>query len=116
MYIESVKLLKTLKAGKRIWLEGVVLRPPLPKEILDEILYNTGTVHVVGMPEKLVRKEIHDMISKPEMKTPDLKLKTLVAETNTSQTVTEAVTPPPAASQQPKKLLVVRGRGKGKKK
>jgi hypothetical protein len=56
------------------------------------------------------------MISKPEMKTPDLKLKTLVAETNTSQTVTEAVTPPPAASQQPKKLLVVRGRGKGKKK
>jgi hypothetical protein len=115
MYIESVKLLKTLKAGKRIWLEGVVLKPPLPKEILDEILYNTGTVHVVGMPEKLARKEIYDMISKPEMKTPDLKLKSMVAETNTSQIVTEAVTPPPALPQ-PKKLLVVRGRGKGKKK
>lgn len=108
MYIESVKMLKTMKAGKRIFLEGAVLKPPLPKEILDEIIYNTGTVHVNGMPSKLTRQQVYDMVSTPEMRTPDLRVKQLLIETQT-QGVTKAVAPEPPAPPKPiKKLLVQR--------
>ena len=108
MYIESVRMLKTIKAGKKIFLEGAVMKPPLPKEILDEIIYNTGSVHVVGMPSKLTRQQVYDMVSTPEMKTPDLRAKQLLIETQT-QGVTKAVTPePPAPPKPPKKLLVQR--------
>jgi len=109
MYIESVRMLKTIKAGKRIFLEGAVMKPPLPKEILDEIIYNTGSVHVVGMPSKLTRQQVYDMVSTPEMRTPDLRAKQLLIETQT-QTVTKAVAPEPAAPKPPKKLLVQRQR------
>ena len=108
MYIESVKMLKTIKAGKKIFLEGAVMKPPLPKEILDEIILNTGSVHVVGMPQKLTRQEVYDMVSTPEMKTPDLRVKQLLIETQT-QGVTKVTPPePPAPPKLPKKLLVQR--------
>ena len=108
MYIESVRMLKTIKAGKKIFLEGAVMKPPLPKEILDEIIYNTGSVHVVGMPSKLTRQQVYDMVSTPEMKTPDLRAKQLLIETQT-QGATKAVAPePPAPPKPPKKLLVQR--------
>jgi len=113
MFIESVKMLKTLKAGKRIFLEGAVLKPPLPKEILDEIICNTGSVHVVGAPQRMTRQQVYDMVSTPEMKTPDLRAKQLLAETQT-QGSTQVVTEPsePAAPLKPvKKLLVQRKRG-----
>ena len=113
MYIESVKMLKTVKAGKRIFLEGAVMQPPLPKEILDEIIHNTGTVHVIGMPQKLTKQQIYDMVSVPEMKTPDLRAKQLLIETQT-QTTTKAVGPEPAPKPV-KKLLVQRKGGKRKK-
>jgi hypothetical protein len=116
MYIESVKMLKTIKAGKKIFLEGAVMKPPLPKEILDEIIYNTGTVHVVGLPAKLTRQQVYDMVSTPEMKTPDLRAKQLLIETQT-QGSTQVVNPeplPPALK--PKKLLVQRTKRSSKKK
>jgi hypothetical protein len=109
MYIESVRMLKTIKAGKKIFLEGAVMKPPLPKEILDEIIYNTGSVHVVGMPSKMTRQQVYDMVSTPEMKTPDLRAKQLLIETQT-QTVTKVVAPEPAPPKPPKKLLVQRQR------
>jgi hypothetical protein len=115
MFIESVKMLKTVKAGKKIYLEGAVLRPPLPKEIQDEIIYNTGTVHVIGMPQKMTRQELFDMVSKPEMKTPDLRAKQLMIETET-QTQTKVAEPTPPKPKPAKKLLVQRGRKpRGKK-
>jgi len=109
MYIESVRMLKTIKAGKKIFLEGAVMKPPLPKEILDEIIYNTGSVHVVGMPSKLTRQQVYDMVSTPEMKTPDLRTRQLLIETQT-QTVTKAVAPELVVPKPPKKLLVQRQR------
>ena len=108
MYIESVKMLKTIKAGKKIFLEGAVMKPPLPKEILDEIIYNTGSVHVVGMPQKLTRQEVYDMVSTPEMKTPDLRAKQLLIETQTQGVTKVAAPEPPAPPKPPKKLLVQR--------
>jgi hypothetical protein len=111
MFIERVKILKTLKCGKKIYLAGVVLSPPLPNEILDEIIHNTGTVHAEGLPAKATKKEILDFVSKPEMKTPDLKERQALAETNTSQATTK-IEPDPAP---PKKLLVKRKAPTGKK-
>lgn len=105
MYIESVKMLKTVKAGKRIFLEGAVLKPPLPKEILDEIINSTGSVHVTGLPPRATKQQIFDMISTPEMKTPDLRAKQLLIETQTQGVTNVAVEPAP---QKPKKLLVQR--------
>jgi hypothetical protein len=113
MYIESVRMLKTIKAGKKIFLEGAVMKPPLPKEILDEIIYNTGSVHVVGLPAKLTRQQVYDMVSTPEMKTPDLRAKQLLVETQT-QTVTKAVAPEPLAPPKPPKKLLVQRQRKAK--
>lgn len=112
MYIESVKMLKTVKAGKRIFMEGAVLQPPLPKEILDEIINNTGTVYVAGMPQKMTKQERYDFVYTPEMKTPDLRQKQLIAETET-QGQTKIVEPAPAPGTS-KKLLVQR-KAKAKK-
>ncbi len=114
MYIESVKMLKTVKAGKRIFLEGAVLKPPLPKEILDEIIYNTGTVHVVGLPQKMTKQQFFDIVSTPEMKTPDLREKQLLIETQT-QGSTQIIPPESEPAQKTKKLLVQRKGGKRKK-
>jgi hypothetical protein len=106
MFIESVKMLKTVKANKKIFLEGAVLRPPLPKEILDEIIYNTGTVHVVGLPQRLTKEQVYNLVSVPEMKTPDLRAKQLLIETQTQSSTT--VVEPEPAPKPPKKLLVQR--------
>lgn len=112
MFIESVKMLKTLKAGKRIFLEGAVISPPLPKEILDEIIQNTGTVHVIGAPahRKFTKQEVFSLVSTPEMKTPDLRAKQLMVETQT-QSLTTVVAPEPEAKPV-KKLLVQRNKAK----
>jgi len=44
MDIEKVVILKTLKSGKTIWKEGMVLEPPLHPEILAEVELETGNV------------------------------------------------------------------------
>lgn len=47
MRIEKVRIKKTLKAGPQVWLEGAVLTPPLPPDILKEVDNQTGTVEVL---------------------------------------------------------------------
>ena len=45
--IEQVLLKKTLKAGETIWAEGSIIDSPLPKILLDEIRFKTGSVEVL---------------------------------------------------------------------
>lgn len=51
MIIESVKLLKTLKAGPNIWMEGTVFPnrncPSIPKDILGEAVLGKPTVEIL---------------------------------------------------------------------
>jgi hypothetical protein len=111
MIIERVRIKKTLKWGKKVYWGGGVLKPPLPSEILDEIIHNTGTVHAEGLPEKFTKKDLVEFSYKPEMKTPDMVERALKAqvETNT-QTTTKAGPEPEVAPEAPKKLLVRRGK------
>ena len=67
MNIEKVRLNVTLKAGKKIWLEGEVLESPLPLEIHEEILRNTGTVKVLSSSEPSTRI-INTVIAVPKFK------------------------------------------------
>jgi len=75
----KVKMLKTLKAGKKIWLEGEVLNSPLPTEILIEIKLRRGTVLVLsGNAPPLPKVKHFDFVSEAEMKTPDLSTATTI--------------------------------------
>ena len=51
---ESVQLLVTLQAGKKVWVKGSVLEAPLPPEIMSEIRANTGTVKVLKVKQEVV--------------------------------------------------------------
>lgn len=67
MNIESVKLLKTLKAGDNVWIKGTVFPnktcPQIPKEIIGEVILNRSTVEVLAeKPENGV------VVSKPIFK------------------------------------------------
>lgn len=61
---ERVKVKTTLKAGNKVWLEGEILTPPLPEDILKEIHRNTGTVEVITVG-KVPRNQI-PVVSVPE--------------------------------------------------
>ena len=60
MRIEQVRLLRTLKAGKNVWVEGSyfpnIEYPSIPHEILLEVALNIGTVEVTkrGEPENVI--------------------------------------------------------------
>lgn len=58
MKIEQVRLLKTLKAGKNVWVEGSyfpnVQYPSIPHDLLLEVALNTGTVEVTKKSEENV--------------------------------------------------------------
>lgn len=49
--ITKVRLLKTLKAGNSVWVEGTILPnlefPSIPADILNEVRYDVGTVEVL---------------------------------------------------------------------
>ena len=47
MKIEKVLIKTTLKAGQNVWQKGMVLTQPIPKDILNEIYSNTGTVEIL---------------------------------------------------------------------
>lgn len=75
----KVKILKTLKAGKKIWLEGEVLDSPLPTEILLEVKLRRGTVLVLsGNVPPLPEIKHVDYESKVKLKTPDLSTATTI--------------------------------------
>ena len=67
MKIEQVKLLKTLKAGTQVWVEGSYFPnkeyTSIPPEILLEATLNTGTVEVTkkSEPPKIVAPKSTDV-------------------------------------------------------
>jgi len=60
MKIEQVRLIKTLKAGKNVWVEGSYFPndqyPSIPHEILLEVALGTGIVEVTKRSEENVIK------------------------------------------------------------
>lgn len=58
MKIEQVKLLRTLKAGKNMWVEGSYFPnkeyPSIPHDILLEVTLDTGRVEVTKQSEEKV--------------------------------------------------------------
>lgn len=56
MKIEQVRLKKTLKAGKNVWVEGSYFPnaqyPSIPHELILEVNLNTGTVEVTKRSEE----------------------------------------------------------------
>lgn len=48
MDVEKVRMNVTLKAGFKSFLKGVILVRPFPREIIDEINQNTGTVEILS--------------------------------------------------------------------
>ena len=75
MIIEA-KMVKTLKMGSDVWVQGTVLKAPLPPVILQEIMLGTGTVQVL-------REESVSSIAPP------IKTKSSVAGVRTSNKVTD---------------------------
>lgn len=67
MDIESVKLLRTLKAGENVWVEGTVFPndncPYIPKEIIGEAALGRKTVEILSE-----RPEGGVVVSKPIFK------------------------------------------------
>ena len=66
MNIEKVKLLKTLKAGSRVYLKGEEFASPeIDEVLLNEVRIGTGTVKVLKYKKpapslKLIRKKVVD--------------------------------------------------------
>jgi hypothetical protein len=58
MKIEQVRLKKTLKAGKIVWVEGSYFPnkeyPSIPQDLLLEVALGTGTVEVTKQSEEKV--------------------------------------------------------------
>jgi hypothetical protein len=48
MDIERVRIVKTLKAGPKLWKEGDIIAKPIPSELIAEIREETGAVEVLG--------------------------------------------------------------------
>jgi hypothetical protein len=94
MKIEKVRVKTTLKAGKDVWQKGLILTEPLPKDILNEIYCDTGTVEILEQGQDMSNKPV--LVSKGKLK-----------EATTTTTVEETVmatttTPPPKAELKPK--------------
>ena len=68
MTIESVKLLRSIKIGKKIWMEGVELKQPLPPEILEEIRLGNPNIQINGEPDPRASKVHYDLVSVPTFK------------------------------------------------
>lgn len=58
MKVEQVRLKKTLKAGKNVWIEGSYFPnreyPSIPHDLLLEVALGTGTVEVTQQSEEKV--------------------------------------------------------------
>ena len=94
MKIEKVRVKKTLKAGNIVWQKGDILNAPLPKDILNEVYCNTGTVEVLKQGRDISNKPV--LVSKAKLK-----------EATTTTTMKEEVmatttTAPPVVKPKPK--------------
>lgn len=66
MKIEKVRVKTTLKAGKTVWPKGLILTEPLPKDILNEIYCDTGTIEILKQGRAASNKPI--LVSKMKLK------------------------------------------------
>ena len=69
MKIEEVRLKVNLK-GNQYWEKGLVVKAPIPAELLQEVKLNTGTVEVLKFSQ-----EEPSTVSEP---VPELKVKKLI--------------------------------------
>lgn len=104
MKIEKVLIEKTLKAGDTVWEKGTVVDAPIPKEILNECSYGTGTVKIL--------KQVRENVIKPTP-APVQKEKLEKATTATTVVAKEEKTEEKA---KPKAKLKVKPKLKPKKK
>jgi len=75
MNIEKVILNVTLKGEDNQWEEGVVLYPPLPHEILDEIKLERDTVRVVYGKKELSSPQVYSGVSNIKTTSPVSRVK-----------------------------------------
>lgn len=69
--IESVKLKRSIKFGKKVWMEGVELKAPLPPEILNEIELGNPNIEILGRKKQSANSSVKiEHISKPVYKGP----------------------------------------------
>lgn len=70
MKVEQVRLLKTLKAGDQVWVEGSYFPnreyPSIPPDIILEVKLGTGTVEVTQQSEEIIPPK------PPKTKNPEL--------------------------------------------
>ena len=67
--MKKVRILKTLKSGQKIWLKGEVIHPPLPPDIEQELLLNTGTVEEIeGYHPRPVREKSSGIVGNETVK------------------------------------------------
>ena len=95
--IESVRIEKTLKAGKTVWDVGTILDAPFPEEILMEISAKSPAVKILKQGRAAIKSvpvqkgklkgastgttldaPIKRMVEKPEVKPKPIKKKKLV--------------------------------------
>lgn len=66
MKVEKVRVKTTLKAGNIVWQKGDILTVPLPKDILNEVYCNTGTVEILKQGRDITNKPV--LVSKAKLK------------------------------------------------
>jgi hypothetical protein len=75
MSIEKIRLLKTVKAGSKVWVQGSEISSPIPPVLLQEIKLNKNTVEILKItPDNVVGGESSD---KNTSSLPIVKLKTI---------------------------------------
>jgi len=107
MKIEKVLIKTTLKAGQIVWQKGMVLTEPLPKDILNEIYCDTGTVEIL--------KQGRDVSNKPVLVS---KMKLKEATTTTTlkeEALATTTTAPPEVKPKPKLRAKIKPKTKEKK-
>jgi len=97
MKVEKVRVKTTLKAGNIVWQKGDVLTTPLPKDILNEVYCNTGTVEILKQGRDIVNKPV--LVSKAKLK------KATTTTTIKEKALATTTTAPPAAKPKAKPKL-----------
>jgi len=92
MQIEKIKLLRTLKAGKKVWLEGEIISAPLPPDLLEEIHRGSEHIEILESQDLPVNEVVQSVVFKPEFKD---KIGNDVVTTTTTTTTAKVETPQP---------------------
>ena len=107
MKIEKVRVKTTLKAGQTVWQKGLILTEPLPKDILNEVYCNTGTVEILKQGRDVSNKPI--LVSKMKLK------EATTTTTLKEEALATTTTPPPEVKPKPKLKAKIRPKTKAKK-